>query len=100
MSDRTPEEIRTAIAEERAALGETAAALAERADVTGRAKHAAQDTADRAKHAAQNAVVTVRDTAAGVVARARSGEDRRPLFAVGAVIGALVTVLVVRAVRR
>jgi len=106
-----PDELRAKIAAEREALGETAAALAERADVVGRAKDGAHETAETVRRNATQAVAAAKeqgiravDTAvtwgSDVVAKARSGEDRRPLFVVGAVLGALVTVLVVRASRR
>ncbi|SDG72598.1 DUF3618 domain-containing protein [Pseudonocardia oroxyli] len=83
-----PDELRAKIAEEREALGETAAALAARADVVGRVENTVHDTAE-----------SVRTNATQILARARSGEDRRPLFALGAVLGALVVVVVVRAFR-
>ncbi|WP_181783784.1 DUF3618 domain-containing protein [Pseudonocardia pini] len=109
--DRDPEELRAKIAQEREALGETAAALAERADVTGRAKESARQTVEsvrgNASHVAAQAqqqggraLEQATTWVSGVVDRARTGEDRRPLFVVGAILGALVTVLAVRTARR
>lgn len=94
-----PDELRAKIAEEREALGETAAALAARADVVGRVENTVHDTAESVRATATQAVDTATTWGSGVLDRTRSGEDRRPLFAVGAVLGALVAVAVVRAVR-
>lgn len=105
-----PDELRAKIAQEREALGETAAVLAARADLVGRAKDTARQTADSTRETAATAVAQAKEhgthamekaTTWGhdAVAKARSGEDRKPLFIIGAVAGALFSVAVARAVR-
>ncbi|GAA1829076.1 hypothetical protein GCM10009836_03620 [Pseudonocardia ailaonensis] len=105
-----PDELRARIAEERVALGETAAALAARTDVIGRAKDGAHDAAEslrdnasqtvtQAREQSSRAVERARTWSADIIARARSGEGRKPLFVVGAMLGALVAAAALRAVR-
>jgi hypothetical protein len=96
----TPEELREEIAQTRADLGETAAALAAKADVKGRVTSAAKEKAEAVRQrATAEAVVTQEQLKQGDVA----GIARRPvpMVAVAALAAAVVgVVLLIRRARR
>ena len=78
---RTPEEIEAEIERTRREMGDTVAAVAEKADVKGQAKAKVEDAKARLKAAAPDSA----GGSAGTVGRVAS-ENRRPLIIGGAVL--------------
>jgi Protein of unknown function (DUF3618) len=78
---RTPEEIEADIERTRRDMGDTVAAVAEKADVKGQAKAKVEDAKARIKAAAPDSA----GGSAGTVGRVAS-ENRRPLIIGGAVL--------------
>ncbi|MEV4170969.1 MULTISPECIES: DUF3618 domain-containing protein [unclassified Nonomuraea] len=100
------DDVRKDIQETRREMGETVSALAEKADVKGRAEHAAEVAKDRAADAAE----AVRDKASEVASKVREGTPdqvkdaaaearKRPVLLI-AVVGAVTAFVVRRVLRR
>lgn len=121
MSEPTPEELRDRIAAERAELGRTASALADRVDVGSRARAARDQAADQVKAGVGQATEQVKagvgqaqevgrevltrtagtaKQAVGTLDSALGGRDRPSVVAAGAGAALLAVLLVVLRRRR
>jgi hypothetical protein len=114
VSDPTPEELRDKIAAERADLGRTASALADRVDVGSRARAAREQATGQVKAGVGQAQEVGREvlsrtagtakqavgTVSGTVDSALHGRDRTPFVAAGAGAALLAVLLFVLRRRR
>jgi ElaB/YqjD/DUF883 family membrane-anchored ribosome-binding protein len=94
--DRSVDALRADITDTRTDLDGTVRALADKADVTGRAKASAQQAATTVRDTTRHAAVQVRDTAEDTVVKANESVRRQPtrwaaagVVAVAAVVGVL-----------
>ena len=99
----SPEKVEAEIAETREELGDTAAALAEKADVKEQAKRKVEETKERAQEkvgaAAESAKQTLEsapETASQVANRTIAGARENPSAVIAAVIGGLLLVVLIR----
>lgn len=69
--ERTPEQVREEIEQARVELGDTVAALAEKADVKGQAQHAVQETKETVRGKVSGVKETAADKKDGLLSSAR-----------------------------
>jgi ElaB/YqjD/DUF883 family membrane-anchored ribosome-binding protein len=86
-ASREPEEIRADIEQTREELGETAAAVAEKADVKAQASAKAEEVTDRA---AAKAKEVAPESAAPTIERAQRFANEKPLVVIGVALVAAV----------